>query len=285
MMEPNEEGEGLFFGVGTGRCGTMTLVNLLNSEADVTALHEGKFRHGETAGQQLLPFLTLQNFHAYCHPSEAGKIIADRRGDMPSLRKQRGVRLYGDVAYNYAPFVASLADLFPAAYIIHIFRDGRDFVRSAYTAEIPDPTPVGWLDPNRPISKLERYIALGRLRPCEDDPLAADWNRMTPVARNAWLWAETNRIILDGLERWPSDKIIQIRFEDFFKDPKISYLQLRQRMGLTKQFHSSQIDHLLSRNINARLQTVLPRWSEWKKDVNEDFNRYAGDMMYRLGYI
>ncbi len=43
-------GTGLFFGVGTGRCGTMTMANLLNAETGVVALHEGQFRHEEQAG-------------------------------------------------------------------------------------------------------------------------------------------------------------------------------------------------------------------------------------------
>ena len=61
----------LFFGVGTGRCGTMTVANLLNEEAEVCCLHEGYVRRGEDKADQILPYLTLQNLRAYHEPETA----------------------------------------------------------------------------------------------------------------------------------------------------------------------------------------------------------------------
>jgi len=278
-----QAGEGLFFGLGSGRCGTMMLANLLNAEDSVTALHESKFRRGEEVGEQLLPFLTLQNHHAYSHPDQARAIIEKTRAAMPALRRQRDDRLLGDIAYNYAPFAAVLAKVFPGAKLIVVTRDGRDFLRSAYTAEAPDPTPVGWPDKTRPLSERERYIALGRLRPREDDPLHDDWDDLHPIEKNAWLWSETNRLILDGIAAWPSANVLQVTFEDFCSDTQSVYQRVRRFLGLEGMIPSAA-ERLLAGRINARRSYRLPPWPDWDGETHAMFWRHAGPMMERLGY-
>ena len=101
-------GNGLFFGLGTGRCATMTLANALNSEERVACLHEGQVRAREEKGEQWLPYLTLQNLQAYLAPAAAPEILRRTRGAMPALRRGGGVELLGDIAYNYSPFVVAL---------------------------------------------------------------------------------------------------------------------------------------------------------------------------------
>lgn len=273
----------LFFGTGTGRCGTMTLANLLNEEAKTVCLHEGKLRHGEEAGKQWLPFLTLQNLHAYFNPERNADVLRQTRGGMADVGQREGLDRLGDVAYNYAPFVGQLPEVCPDSRLIVMVRDGRDFVRSVYTAEVPDPTPVGWLDANRTLDKVERYIALGRLRPKPGDPLARTWDTLPPVAKNAWLWAETNRLILDGLAAWPADRVLVLRFETFFADPLANYGQVRRFLGIDGPLPES-VPALLTHRINARRQTILPPWREWDTTTTDLFTQHAGAMMRRLEY-
>jgi hypothetical protein len=273
----------LFFGTGTGRCGTMTLANLLNEEAKTVCLHEGKFRHGETAGEQWLPFLTLQNLHGYFHPERNVDVLHQTRGEVEARRTAAGLDRLGDIAYNYAPFVGQLPQVFPTSRLFVMVRDGRDFVRSVYTSEVPDPTPVGWPDADRKLDKVERYIALGRLRPRPGDPLAKTWDKLPPVGKNAWLWAETNRLILDGLAAWPTDQVRVLRFETFFADPLGNYDQLRAFLGIDRPLPAS-VPGLLEKRINARRQTILPHWREWDAAATALFEQYAGAMMRRLGY-
>lgn len=88
----------LFFGASTGRTATMAFANALNSEPDTTCLHEGKFRHEETSGEQVLSFLTLENRLAYETPNAAHEIVAAKRGNTLQIAEQRGDRFFGDVA-------------------------------------------------------------------------------------------------------------------------------------------------------------------------------------------
>jgi hypothetical protein len=273
----------LFFGTGSGRCGTMTIANLLNLEEGTACLHEGKFRDYEQAGEQWLPFLTLQNLTAYHYPDRTWSLFSQARNGLTDLLAAKDITNLGDIAYNYAPFVGVIPEFFPDAKLLVIIRDGRDFVRSAYTSDNPDPTPVGWLD-DRPLSKLERYIALGRLRPHPNDIDETAWMDMHPVEKNAWLWSETNRIIFKGLEKWKPENVLVIRFEEFFADTMAGYRKLRGWLGFTSPMPEEKVRQRLERKINKRTGIILPPPAEWDEKLNQMFMKYAGDMMRQLNY-
>lgn len=273
----------LFFGTGSGRCGTMALANLLNSETGVKCLHEGKERNRETPGTQWLPFLTLENIQAYWHPDQAQAMLEEKRRMMPALRGEHSWQLFGDIAYNYAPFLRVLPRLFPEARLLVLYRDGRHFVRSAYMGEREDDAPVGWTEKAEQ-TDLERFIALGRLRPQDSDQPDSEWAGMSVIAKNAWLWAETNRLIFDGLDAWPKENVLILQFETLFRNLADSYRQIRGFLGIDGPLNP-KTEALLHAPVNRRASYVLPEWDEWSMDMQEDFRKYAGEMMARLGYM
>ena len=109
----------LFFGASTGRSGTMLLANLLNSEDGVVCVHEGKFRHGEKPGEQLLPFLTLENRQGYEYPERKSEIIAAKRSYERVMVLVEKHGCFGDIAYNNSVFIAELAEQFPGCQILN----------------------------------------------------------------------------------------------------------------------------------------------------------------------
>lgn len=274
----------LFFGAATGRCGTMTLANLLTAEEDVVCLHEGQLRRGEEAVGQWLPFLTLQNVLAYHHPDRAQEIFEKARSRMPKLLAEHNLFALGDIAYNNPPFVGIIPKVFPDAKLIVIFRDGRDFVRSANAADGPDPAPVGWSGNDCPHTKRERFIAFGRLRPKDSEDRDSEWQSMTPLDKNAWLWSETNRLILEGLPAWKSENVFVIRFEAFFANPVGSYAELRNFLGLDGP-PPAGLATILSRPLNQRAEYTLSKWHDWPEQTHRAFTTHAGEMMQRLGYL
>ena len=273
------EGEGLFFGVGTGRCGTMSLANTLNSFPKTLCLHEGMVRNGTEKGEAVLEFLTLQNKAAYSKPDESHSIFAKFRGNLPDLKQQRGVKFLGDIAYNYAPFVKAIATQYPRAKLIFLYRNGIDFVRSVITDETPDPCPVGWQEKGRNFSREERYIALGRLRPIATNSIAPMWEQMTAIAKNAWLWSETNRLILDAIEDIPQDQVFRLEFASFFADVDVTIQKLSCFLGMEAEQTKLVIPH-----INRRSEKIIPHWKKWDMKDQRDFRFHAGEIMERLGY-
>ena len=164
------------------------------------ALHEGKERDKETPGKQWLPFLTLENVLAFWEPERAEGIFREKRELMPNIVAKEKIKLFGDIAYNYCPFIHAMPSVFPQSKLIVIYRDGRDFVRSAYIADQNDKAPVGWGDSVEK-NDVNKFISLGRLRPQNSDDENSRWQSMSIVAKNAWLWAETNKIIFEGLKK------------------------------------------------------------------------------------
>jgi hypothetical protein len=273
----------LFFGVGAGRCGTMAIANALAAEPGVCCTHEGKRRHGEEPGEQLLPFLTLENRIAYEWPDRAGQLFTRLRGDMPRIATRLGVTYFGDIAYNYAPFIGALSEAFPAAKLFVLVRNGVDFVRSATQAAGEDRTPVGWPPLGKALSAVERYVELGRLAPREREPLAARWESLDHLARNAWLWAETNRVILAAIALRPAGSTCVLRFEEFFRDLPQSYASLRQFLGLPGD-PAPEALATFSRPINRRVDKMVGGIESWDAQQRDYFEEFAGAMMRQLGY-
>ena len=284
MQLPNkmEVGDRSFFGVGSGRYGTMLLTNLLNSEKDTLCLHEGKVRNVEESGEQILEYLTLQNRMVYHDPSKAFEVLGKTRNNISDILRSKDLDRIGDIAYFYAPFVHAIPEKFPNSKLIVVVRDGIEFVRSAITNEIPDPTPVGWLD-RKPINKLEKFISLGRLKHHSTNPIYNEWDSLSEISKNAWLWSETNKIIFQGIKSWTPDHVLVVRFEELSANTFETYLIIRKFLGY-ENLISKETTNILSSRINARAQKKLPEWNEWSDTNKEDFVNFAGDMMHQLGY-
>jgi len=274
----------LFFGASTGRTATMHLANSLNAEPGCTCVHEGKFRHRESSGEQLLPFLTLENRLAYENPDKAQEIINSKRAIIDQLNLE-GVSHFGDIAYNNSPFLVPLSVMFPRARFIVIVRDGRSFVRSATVMEGEDETPVGWPPAEKITTSLEDYISLGRLQPRRGSPLAEPWLTWGAFEKNVWLWAETNTIILDALDRIEPDRWLLVRFEDFVSDRLRTYSKIRKFLGFEEALSEEAKAVLMSPVVNASRSYALPAYADWSDLQKEHFHHYAGHVMQRLGYV
>ncbi len=261
----------------------MHLANTLNAEPDCVCVHEGKFRLREESGEQKLPFLTLENRIAYEYPERAAQIIADKRGGMREV-DFGDVRHVGDIAYNYCPFLEPLAGLFPDAKFIVIFRDGRTFVRSATLSDGEDEVPVGWPPADKELSDMERYISLGRLQPRRDSPHAIAWRDWDAFEKNTWLWAATNRIVLDALGNLPPERCLVVRFEAFVADPVAQYGAIREFLGFTEPLGEATRAVLESKKVNARKDYWLPAYEDWSPRQKSFFADLAGDVMERLDY-
>ena len=191
---------GLVFGVGPGRCGTLALVNLLSCSQSTLALHEGFTCKPFvlTRTERMLFPLTLENVQCYWQPELATSILKEKRTKQYSLLfDQYEKTTIAEIAYYLSPFTAALAKEFPGAKLIFLTRNGADFVRSVYTDENPDPMPVGYVDRDA-LSPVEKFVEAGRLKMRDIDNATIIWHRYSAFQRNAWLWAETNRIVLDA---------------------------------------------------------------------------------------
>ncbi len=269
------------FVVSTGRCGTTLLGILLNMANNVLALNEGQIRGEDLQGEQCLKAMTLQNLQAYKNPSTAEAILKQARFEqIPLLLKKKQKTYYIEIAYYLAPFTAALWKVFPNSKLVFLYRDGRDFVQSVYTNQVPDPMPVGYIN-DRELTAVERFVAMGRLRPLERSVFFKQWSLMSPFQKNAWLWNETNRIILKQMKFWPKELVFSIKMERLLQPEALH--NLLQFLEID-DIEYGVIKRLLKQKINKREGKILPHWGQWNNDLKDDFKRIGQDMLETLGY-
>ncbi len=202
----------------TGRTATTFIAHCLNRIAGVGATHEGHL-DGDKDSPALLPLINLDNAAMYKTPAHAADVVADKRSQarIDALCAAHGTAVAVDVAYYNAPMLKAYLAAHPRARAVGIIRDATAFVRSATHLQGEDPLPVGWADPGKPLSPRERFIAMGRLRPRPGTAEAQAWGDWDAIQRNIWLWAETNRLLIDARDAFP-DRVTLIPFETMATD-------------------------------------------------------------------
>ena len=168
------------FAVGTGKCGTHFLVELLKREPQVAAVHERE------------PL--LQNFHRYCKWYD---LPVDSEGFLQAMETRISHDLEDcSLSFEASAYLSlSIRELHErlSAKIILSVRHPRDVVKS-YIKK-------GWYA--KPIVQARRDLALGyqesdqfhhslgRIVPLGDE--LDSWNRLTQVGKLAWYWSRLNQ--------------------------------------------------------------------------------------------
>src|SRR5690606_23224140 len=115
--------------------------------------------------------------------------------------------VYGEVnsylRYN-APWLRRRFD----ATVIHVVRDGRDFVRSAWVRDVQRPEHA-----QLPIV------------PDDDDPFAARWSGMSRFQRLCWIWQHSNEVLGASVTRF-------VRLEDLLSSYDVFRSAVLEPIGL-----------------------------------------------------
>lgn len=200
---------------------------MIDGFADVTGCHEGYPSSEHITDTPVLPLINLENAAAFQSAATAEDTVARLRSlsDIQHAADQTGSRQIVDVAYYNAVLCSEILRQHPNARMVGIIRDCESFVRSCTTLTGTDPLPVGWPDPDKPLSEREAFIGLGRIRPGRKSPHRADWKTWSAIERNIWLWQETNLRIIDARRQFP-DRAVLMRFETLKtdRDSFVSYL-------------------------------------------------------------
>ncbi len=198
----------------TGRTATTFLAAALDTIEGVIACHEG-YGGADKEAEPILPLINLENALAYQDPENARRVVAEKRSPtvIEAATRAAGAEILVDVAYYNPTIGAAILELHPSARMVGIIRDGESFVRSATQLEGEDMLPVGWPDPAKPLTDREKFIGFGRIRPARRSAEGAQWKDWSAIARNIWLWRETNLLLLAARDRFP-DRVALIEFRD-----------------------------------------------------------------------
>lgn len=225
---------------GTGRSGTETLARIMDGhhEFRVNYILEKYFLRADPHSE---PFGDIET---------RLKAILDLHQGIDSLT-------FIDSSNLYIHFIDAIHILNPSARFILSVRDGRDFARSAFNRKWHERNMVGMVPPY-------------------GDPYFEKWDEMTPLERNAWIWAYRNNKALKSFECLPVDRKLIIRIEDLNQTGVLD--EIEHFTGITIR------RSLASRKFNADGSIDVPPKEEWSRSMNEEFDTIAGELMRHFGY-
>lgn len=255
------------FAVGTGRCGTHFLAQLLAREPGVASHHE---RH---------PFADA--FHRWC---VWNRIAVDAAGFLAT--KERGIR--ADLAAHAVSFEASaylslsvplLHQAFGARAVLLVRRPDQvvsSFLRKGWfeqpTVRSDARLPAGYQpDARLPHHPFARLVGIG------DD--GARWSTLSRVGQVAYFWARLNAAVLDDFARLPDDSCRVVRIESL---DHAAYRALSGFMGTGATLARDEFDEL------ARLRPghagPVAGFATWSAAEVAEFEAEVAPLAERLGY-
>jgi hypothetical protein len=256
------------FTIGTGRCGTLFLYELMEKEPNVASSHE---RNPDN-----------ETFHRYCKwhglPVDDEGFLATKEKE---IRADLESKAYSFEASPYLSLsVKELHARFGARFILLIRRPDRvvtsfvhkGFYRRPYA--VVDPSLATGYQDQSP-ERLHTFFA--RVAPTGE--FFARWNSMTPVGKVAWFWRAWNERTLELLSQLPEQSYRVVRIEDF-DYPK--YVEVANFLGFEPQVSRADFDVLSESKPHAfwRKRNI----DQWTAQEIEEFEHQVGPLAERFGY-
>lgn len=255
----------VFFVLALGRSGTQFLSALLSSDPSGVVHHE--------------PYGSDHRLIALRHAASFDRVLdgllEQRFAEL--LPRDGGARFYGEVNSYLRYEVDWLRRRFDPA-LVHLVRDGRDFVRSAYIRDLYTP----WQED-------------GPILPRDDDPYAVAWAGMTRFQRICWCWKHTNEFLGDRIPDFA-------RFEGLLADYDYFARRILRPTGVevsretwsrevgrprntSRQFRLKRLARrwLVGRPQDRRVRGI-PHWKQWDETMTRQFDEICGETMRRFGY-
>jgi len=242
----------------TGRTGTKFLANFFNEFDNIHSVHEPTpvFRD-----------LSIEFAKGLCSSKKAKEEIKDKRRALCRQVKRNGNQIYIESNPRLFSLIKPLKEAFNEPKIIHIVRDGRDFVRSGMSRYYGGFYSKGDINPR-----------LNAIDFPEDD-YYDNWDDFSLFEKNCWYWKKRDEIIYQDIKDY--SKGITIKFEDIFNRPEDykGICEISQFLGLDNDDAISTFKYMQRNKINKTKKYSIPHWKEWDDIKKEKFDQIAGDHM------
>ena len=256
------------FAIGTGRCGTVFLYEVIAKEPEVASSHE---RNPEN-----------ESFQRYCRWH---RLPVDNEGFLAT--KEREIRAdLENHAYSFeaSPYLAlsarELHERFGARFIFLVRRPDRVVTSFVHKGFYSRPYAVqdtelatGYQDqsPEKFFSFFARVSPRGEF--------FRTWNDMTPVGKVAWFWRAYNERTLETLSTLPSECHRTVRIEDL---DYAKYVELTRFLGFDAKVTRDDFEaHRDSRPHAFWRKRGIDQWSS--REIAE-FESQVADLAAHFGY-
>lgn len=246
----------MFFIVGTGRCGTLSLANTLLEQANCVCLHEPE--------PSLIEEAAAYRYGAG-NAAQIKNILLNTR--LPLMNG----KTYGEASHKLALVIPVLRDAFPDASYLWLIRSGLDMVASAVGRGLYSGGGIGH-QPYEQCSEMQRRWIDHRIRGDRcGDVTAEEWARMEPFERCCWYWQYVNRTIEQDLQAHvpaARRRLVSLEGLDEQIDEVIGWL------GLTRLRREPVVNH------NAA-HYHTHHWTQWNAEQWAAFEHWCGPLMDR----
>ena len=247
------------FVLSTGRVGTQTLSSLFKLAKNVFAYHEPEpLLYG-------LSKLAYENNNKIVRKILIEAFLALRKEKIEySLYSKRGYVETSPHATFLAPIIL---EAIPNARFIHVVRAPRYVIRSGMRRK--------WYNGNS--------ADKNRIVPNPESEEGKRRESYSPFQKNSWLWAETNKWILEFSSSLPADRIILVRSEDIFTANEEIIKKLFSFIN-SPMPSKRKIKHVLNKNLNIQRSGIFPEVSDWSDKMHSELFSIAGETAGILGY-
>lgn len=176
----------------------------------------------------------------------------------------------GSVYLESSPQVTFLAPVLESAFskssFIHLFRHPNDVIRSGmrrnwYAGHQYDQ----W--------RISPSGSLGQ----------GEWERYSQFEKIAWLWAETNRWIIDFMDQLESGRGLSLKSEDVFNNEGDSLARFYAFLEADLP-SERELEKVLGSKLNQQKSGDFAQPDEWNPHQKEIVEKHCGALMSTLGY-
>jgi len=244
------------FIVSTGRTGTKFLARFLNQFEDCYCFHEPKPDFLKMA---------IKYTHNDISTARVRKKILQNR--LPFLRdtKRKDCEFFIESNNRYFSLLKPLKEVFPKARIIHIIRDGRDYVRSGMNRD--------WYTEQDSEDRL-------KASDFPQDPCYIDWDEMSRFAKICWRWQKKDGFIYEAIK--DMENVLTLKFREIFHKPDNPGLdRLIDFIGLDEKEAEKLKNLHINNKVNASPEHTISHWKNWSSERKQKFEEIAGDHMQK----
>lgn len=254
------------FALGTGRCGTKFLYQVLKLEPAVSSVHERNPLN--------------EAFHRYC---KWYRLPVDDEGFLAAKEKE----IMADLNSNSLSFEASahlslsieeLYQRFGAKFIL-LVRSPHKVVNSYLRKGWYDQTVV-YANPSLAPGYQESlyfHHFLGRIFPC--GKYFSRWQELSRVGKLAWFWTALNSAVLEQFKKIPQEFYRVYKIEDFGFD---CYLELADFISIKPAVSREKFDAV--RNSKPNKQKNVPRVKDWSSAARQEFEDQVKELAEYFNY-
>jgi hypothetical protein len=200
------------------------------------------------------------------------------------IRRLAGDRRYLDKSPRNSLRVGYLEALFPDASFVFLKRDGRAVVSSLIT---------GWRSDDRrfpPLPVAPDLSVAGYQGTGWKFVVPPGWEShasgSTLAEVCAFQWAATTHAILDAKARIPTDRWVEVAYEQLVATPREEARRVLERLGLPQEEHVMGFADQLPSRV-SKVAVTDPRADKWREENPKEVSsilKTIEPMMARLGY-